>query len=245
MPSPQQLAEVDFRAAAPITGVIFDFHATLVDQGDPDEWLDRALARAPHEITSQDRVRLTTFLDRIWENARVHDPMSTRDLSFTAHRDVFHTLLAEGPAVDPSLADALYSVLLDTWHAYADTLAMLQALHGSGIRIAVLSNAGVPIREVLEREGISPWVHATVISYEVGVVKPNPAIFQAALDALGIDAQNALMVGDSATDDIGGTALGIRTLILPRTKGTVHGLDVVARMVLGDVPIRSGASPTR
>ena len=235
MPSPQQLAEVDFRAAAPITGVLFDFHATLVDQGDPDEWLDRALAQAPHPLTSTERTQLTGFLDRIWENARVHDPDSSRDLSFAAHRAVFHTLLAEGPAVDPALADALYAVLLDTWHAYADTLPMLRALHAGGIKIAVLSNAGVPIRDVLDREGISPLVDATVISYEVGVVKPNPAIFRAAIDALDIPAAHALMVGDSATDDIGGTALGIRTLILPRTKGAVHGLDVVTAMVLGTV----------
>lgn len=232
MPSPQQLADLDFAAAAPITGVLFDFHATLVDQGDPQEWLDRALTRAPHDLTDADRVRLTAFLDRIWENARVHDPDSSRDLSFTAHKAVFHTLLANGPTVDPELADALYDVLLDTWHAYADTLPMLRRLREGGIKVAVLSNAGVPIRTVLDREGITPWVDATVISYEVGAVKPDVRIFQAALDAIGITAQNALMVGDSATDDIGGTALGIRTLILPRTKGSVHGLDVVTRMVL-------------
>ena len=234
MPSPQQLATVEFGAVAPITGVLFDFHATLVDQGDAQEWVDRALARAPHDLSSIERTRLTTFLDRIWENARVHDPHSSRDLSFSAHRAVFHTLLANGPTVDPTLADALYEVLLDTWHAYADTLPMLRQLKEAGISIAVLSNAGVPIRTVLDREGITPWIDAAVISYEVGVVKPDPRIFQAALDALGIGAANALMVGDSATDDIGGSALGIRTLILPRTKGSVHGLDVVTRMVLGD-----------
>lgn len=238
MPSPQQLAEVDFSAAAPITGVMFDFHATLVDQGDPDEWLKRALSRAPHALAADERHRLTAFLDRIWENARIHDPHSERDLSFAAHRAVFHRLLAEGPAVDATLADALYAVLLDTWHAYADALPMLRTLHAAGIRLAIISNAGVPVREVLTREGFTPWIHATVLSYEVGVVKPHAAIFQAALDGLGVAATHALMVGDSATDDIGGTALGIRTLILPRTKGDRHGLDIVTRMVLGaDAPL--------
>ena len=63
----------------------------------------------------------------------MHDPHSSRDLSFSAHRAVFHTLLANGPTVDPTLADALYEVLLDTWHAYADTLPMLRQLKEAGI----------------------------------------------------------------------------------------------------------------
>jgi len=39
------------------------------------------------------------------------------------------------------------------------------------------------------------------------------------------------MVGDSGRDDSGGTALGIRTLILPRTSGPVHGLGAVVSLV--------------
>jgi FMN phosphatase YigB (HAD superfamily) len=39
------------------------------------------------------------------------------------------------------------------------------------------------------------------------------------------------MVGDSWKDDAGAGALGIRTLILPRTRGRVHGLDAVLRLV--------------
>lgn len=39
------------------------------------------------------------------------------------------------------------------------------------------------------------------------------------------------MVGDSWRDDAGAAALGIRTLLLPRTTGPVHGLDAVLRLV--------------
>ena len=48
--------------------------------------------------------------------------------------------------------------------------------------------------------------------------------FRAALAALGMDAEQVLMVGDNAHDDGGGTRLGLRTLILPRTAGRIHGL---------------------
>ena len=41
------------------------------------------------------------------------------------------------------------------------------------------------------------------------------------------------MVGDNAKDDGGGSVLGMRTLILPRTAGPVHGLAAVTALVLG------------
>jgi FMN phosphatase YigB (HAD superfamily) len=41
------------------------------------------------------------------------------------------------------------------------------------------------------------------------------------------------MVGDSPDDDTGAARLGVRTLILPRTRGPVHGLEVVLRLVGG------------
>lgn len=217
----------------PIEGVIFDIHSTLVDQGNADQWLDAALAVAPHPLTSDQRGELVAFLDRIWEGARVSDPDSTRDLSFEAHSRVFHGLIDSGPNVDRALANALYDVMLTTWHAYDDTVPTLMALREHGVRICLLSNAGVPIRSVLDRDGITPWVDAVVLSYEVGFVKPDVRIFHASLDALGLPATRVLMVGDNANDDGGGASVGLRTLILPRTSGRVHGLSAVTSLVRG------------
>ena len=217
----------------PILGVIFDIHSTLVDQGNADQWLDAALAVEPHPLDQRERADLVAFLDRIWEGARVSDPDSSRDLSFADHSRVFHELIAAGPGVDRSLANALYDVMLDTWHAYDDSIPTLRALREAGIRTCLLSNAGVPIRSVLDRDGISPSVDAVVLSYEVGCVKPDPRIFEAALQALDLPATDVLMVGDNANDDGGGAALGLRTLILPRTAGRVHGLAAVTALVLG------------
>ena len=219
-----------FGEVEPIRGVIFDIHSTLVDQGSAEDWLDAALAVAPHPLRNAERAELTSFLDRIWEGARISDPASSRDLSFEAHARVFHALLAEGTGVDPPLGDALYSVMLDVWHVYDDALPTLRALRAAGLRIGLISNAGVPIRDVLDRDGITPLVDAITLSYEVGAVKPDLALFRAALDAIGLPASQVLMVGDSGTDDVGGTAIGMRTLILPRTVGRVHGLDAVVRL---------------
>jgi HAD superfamily hydrolase (TIGR01549 family) len=223
----------DWPTPGPVQGVIFDIHSTLIDQGDADSWLDIAIAREPDEAGGFDRGEVTAFLDRIWEGARISDPASSRDLSFADHSRVFHELIGAGPGISRPLANALYDAMLDTWHAYDDAAPTLAALRELGMRVCLLSNAGVPIRTVLDREGISPLCDAVVLSYEVGAVKPDPRIFRAALDALGCAPDRALMVGDNANDDGGGTHLGLRTLILPRTGGREHGLSAVVDLVRG------------
>jgi beta-phosphoglucomutase-like phosphatase (HAD superfamily) len=82
-----------------------------------------------------------------------------------------------------------------------------------------------------------------VLSFEVGLVKPDPAIYARALELLGVPGRHALMVGDSPRDDVGGVPLNIRTLILPRTPGPVHGLGMVLQMT-GNAG-ESGWSPGR
>ena len=216
-------AQAPFNPVVPITTVIFDVHSTLIDQGDSRAWLDIALARSGQVLTVREHAETAQFLDRVWENARVLDPTSERDLSSDAHERVFHALLAEGPPLDPHLSKALYEVILDTWHAYDDAGPTLAGLKSIGVRVGFLSNAALALHDVLDREGLSSYADAIVLSCEIGVVKPELASFTAVLDALGSTAAQSLMVGDSGHDDVGGTGLGMRTLVLPRTRGTSHG----------------------
>lgn len=209
----------------PIRAVIFDFHATLVDQGDAAEWLDLAIDTlgAADEI---DREAVSRRLDALWIHAREIDPDSERDLSAERHRETFIGVMS-GHVPDDLLV-VLYDVMLELWVAYEEAAHVLSELRSRGIRTAILSNVGFDIRPLLTREGLEPDV--MVLSYEVGVVKPNPGIFAAAIEALGVPPEDVLMVGDSWMDDAAAAALGIRTLILPRTRGRHHGLDIVLRL---------------
>jgi HAD superfamily hydrolase (TIGR01509 family) len=212
---------------APIRAVLLDFHATLVDQGDADAWLAAGLARSGIALTEQEHAVIAARLDDIWGHARGIDPHSARDHSAEAHATVFRDVMS-GHVADV-LSQALYDVMLDMWWAYDDAAPLLDALRARGVRTAVLSNVGVDIRPVMQRQGLR--TDAVILSCEVGAVKPEPQIFAAALDALDVAAAETLMVGDSWKDDAGAGALGIRTLILPRTRGRVHGLDQVLRLI--------------
>ena len=228
-----------FPEPGPIRAVLFDFHSTMVDQGDPVTWLELAWARAGRGTNPTDdlgtagRDELASWVNRIWEHVREVDPANERDLSPARHREVYDTLMDRVDAIDDVLAHALYECMLETWIPYSDTIEVLTELRRRGVRIALVSNVGIDVRPVLEAGELTHLFDAVVLSYEVGSVKPAAPIFERALDAVGVSPQNALMVGDSPHDDVGAALLGIRTLILPRTSGERHGLDVVLGLVPG------------
>jgi HAD superfamily hydrolase (TIGR01509 family) len=220
-----------------ITGVIFDFHGTLVDAHEPTDWVvaaqrflaDRGI-HEPHREAAEVQ-RLARHLHEVWDHAALVDPTSTRDLSLERHREVFGRAVGLYPNADPDLIDALYAVMPAQWVPFDDAVPVLRALKARGVRVVLLSNIGIDVRDHLRATGLADVLDDVVLSYEVGLVKPDPGIFVHALDRLARPAAQTLMVGDSAHADVGGTALGIRTLILPRRAGRVRGLDAVLRLV--------------
>jgi putative hydrolase of the HAD superfamily len=91
----------------------------------------------------------------------------------------------------------------------------LERLVAAGIRVGVVSNSDGTIERQLEGLGVGRWLDVVVDSGAVGVEKPNPRIFNVALDALGCAPADAVHVGDLyATDVIGARAAGIRPVLL-------------------------------
>ena len=85
---------------------------------------------------------------------------------------------------------------------HADLLRSLGKRH----KLAVVSNFDYTptARHILEREGVADLFETVVVSDEVGWRKPKPIIFELALRRLGIDAGEALFVGDRADIDVVG-----------------------------------------
>jgi putative hydrolase of the HAD superfamily len=95
------------------------------------------------------------------------------------------------------------------------THALLEALRGRGLRLALVSNAFDPgwlLQRDIEQLGVSERLDFAVFSSEIGKRKPHPAIFERALDALGVAAEEALFVGDRLYEDVRGAGeLGMTT----------------------------------
>lgn len=219
-----------------IQGVLFDFHRTLVDGGEAHTSLNAAWARSgrggsPLAALGAERCEaLARRVYRLWVDVRQVDPDNERDLSSRRHREIFGELMAPVPDMDEALAQGFYDVMPEMWMPYQDSLPTLRALKGLGVRLALVSNVARDVRPVLARAGLLDLFDAVILSFEVGAVKPHAPIFRMALEALGVAPGQALMVGDNPFDDAGAALLGIRTLLLPRTEGPIHGLDAVVRM---------------
>lgn len=217
----------------PIDAVLLDFNHTIARVDDIPRWLTaarRLLDREPASGSPDGGDPVIAFLADIWGHARTIDPTSQRDLSAEAHRSITLETITGLGGIDDELAGALYDVLPRQWELYDEAPRVLRALQEHGIPLAVLSNIGLDIRPCLADGGVLDLLDAVVLSYEVGLTKPDPAIFEYAVRALGADPSRTLMVGDTWHDDAGGTELGIRTLILPSTTGPDHGLEAVLRL---------------
>jgi HAD superfamily hydrolase (TIGR01549 family) len=108
----------------------------------------------------------------------------------------------------------------DVWSSYyqlaASTHALLEALRARGLKLGLVSNTASPLwllEPVLEKQGLVERQDAIVLSAEVGKRKPHPAIFERALDELGVEAGDALFVGDRVEADVlGASRVGMTTV---------------------------------
>jgi FMN phosphatase YigB (HAD superfamily) len=115
---------------------------------------------------------------------------------------------------------------------YPDTPRVLGDMKSRGMRIGRISDIHYDIRRHFVHHGLEHLVDSYTLSFEHGVQKPDPRLFQIALQTLGADAQHALMVGDNARRDGGAAAVGITTLILPPVPNfSEQGLDIVLQLV--------------
>ena len=86
----------------------------------------------------------------------------------------------------------------------ADADGVLERLRASGTRLIVVSNSDGRLRSLLDEAGLSGHFDAIVDSHVVGAEKPDRAIFDGALAAVGIPAEEAVHVGDFYTIDVVG-----------------------------------------
>jgi HAD superfamily hydrolase (TIGR01549 family) len=105
--------------------------------------------------------------------------------------------------------------LSENFELYEDVIPVLEELRAAGLGIGVVSNGIRDLSQFVADHRLD--VDAIVDSRTHGRVKPHPTIFQAALDLLGVEAADAVMVGDSLAEDVeGARALGMRAILIDR-----------------------------
>ena len=98
---------------------------------------------------------------------------------------------------------------------YDDALPALEEVRRHGLKIGLLSNSSRNLEDFVVHHGLS--ADAVLTSGAHGKTKPHESIFRAMLGLLGVEAVEAVMVGDTLRDDIDGAlAVGMRAVLLDR-----------------------------
>ena len=139
----------------------------------------------------------------------------------TAEGDLAAVLEAAGIPADGELVHELNETRMKAFaensvHLWEDSLPTLRELRARGLRTAIVSNCDHSTRPIVDELGLEREADAVVLSFEVGVAKPDPAIYQAALDALAARPEEAVFVDDQAAYCEGAEAIGIRSFLILR-----------------------------
>lgn len=109
------------------------------------------------------------------------------------------------------------------------TIRVLEKLQGRGWAMGLVSNMHLRadlMHADLAALGLDRFLSATVFSSELGWRKPDARIFAAALQRLGVRAEEAVFVGDRLRDDIAGArAVGMRTVLTREFRDEIEGPD--------------------
>lgn len=115
--------------------------------------------------------------------------------------------------------------IYDEWAAchhfdlYEDVPDVLRSMHGSGVRIGLISNTQRCLSSFQRHFSLEGLFTVALSSSDHGFMKPHPSIFEAALQKANVPAGDAVMVGDSLAHDIAGArSIGMRGVLVARSR---------------------------
>jgi HAD superfamily hydrolase (TIGR01509 family) len=128
-----------------------------------------------------------------------------------------YTLAPDIPVDVAPLLSALHDELASI-QLFPEVASTLEQLVQRGFKLCLISNLAQPYTRPLRRL-LEPWIETFIFSCEVGLLKPEQAIFHYAARQLGCPPARMLMVGDNLKYDVqGAQAAGIQAIYLNRSQ---------------------------
>ena len=139
------------------------------------------------------------------------------------------------PATDDDIAEVMTrdrELLVRHSRVLEDARELVGHVRGSGNSIAFISNCAPNARAIVDHFEIYEWVDKVVLSCDVGVAKPDAAIFELACSRLGVAPSEAAFVDDQAKYCVGAANAGLRSYWVVR-----DGTAPTAPVVSGSAPV--------
>mgnify|MGYP003523535327 FL=1 len=196
--------------------VLFDWCGTLVEYPTREQRFARVLERLGRPHDPQSVVELARAFATAEQHPDAIESDRHCDLSASNHEET-KLLVCKLAGIDDELAAAIEQSYgdLTTYRTYPEVVDVIMTLHRHDIEIAIVSDFHLDLRPYFASLGILDCISGFAISYEVGAVKPDRRMFDAALNTITSPAHRCLMVGDNPGPDTGAAAVGITTLIIP------------------------------
>jgi HAD superfamily hydrolase (TIGR01549 family) len=211
-----------------VRAVFLDALGTLVELEPP--WISLR-ERVPEEVSDE---RLEAALRAEMAYYRGHAHEGRDEASLADLRERCAAIVSDRLGIVISVDELVGAIHFD---AYPDAAPALRELRDRGEKLVAVSNWDCSLPAVLERCGLGELLHGTVSSAVAGARKPDPAIFEPALELAGCGPDEALHVGDTPEEDVeGARAAGIRALLIDRngSGGDIASLSEI-RQHLSDV----------
>jgi len=202
----------------PTRAVLLDALGTVVGFAPPAPALRDALAARGIDVTTTEAGQAVKA-EIGYYRAHLHRARDASSLAVLRAEcaDVVRGAL---PATAALPAEDLTAAVLEAFRfvAFPEVEAELRALRDAGVSLVVCSNWDVSLHDVLRDVGLGGYFAGVVTSAELGVSKPDPAPFAAALALVGdVAPADALHVGDSLDEDIAGArAAGVPAVFVDR-----------------------------
>jgi 2-haloacid dehalogenase len=188
-----------------IRACVFDAYGTLFDFS--------SAASECRDVLGEKAVALTT----LWRDKQLQYTW-LRSLE-RRHADFWQVT---GDALDYSLdtlgvsAPGLRARLMNlylTLRTFPEVKGVLERLKRAGLATAILSN-GLPrmLSAAVEAAGLGSLLDAVISVEEVGVFKPDPRVYQRAVDCVGVPAETIAFQSSNAWDAYAASAFGMRVV---------------------------------
>jgi putative hydrolase of the HAD superfamily len=210
-----------------VRAVLLDALGTLVELQPPAPQLRRLLREAGFEVTEEQAAagfmaEIAYYLDHHLDGSDRQRLERLRDRCAEELRKAIGV-----PGLDHANARRAMLGALE-FTAYPDVLPALGELRGRGVTLVVASNWDCSLSDWLRPPGILELVDGVVTSAEVGAAKPSPRVFERALAVAGVEAGEALHVGDKVDNDLeGAAAAGVRGVLVQRDGQPPAGVEAI------------------
>jgi 2-haloacid dehalogenase len=192
-----------------IEACVFDAYGTLFD-------FNSAAARCRDALGDQAAALSALWRDKQLQYTWLRSLMGQYAPFWTVTGEALDYALDTLGIADPALRDRLMDCYMNI-EAFDEVAGVLAALKAAGLKTAILSNGSPDMLEGgIRHSGIGDLLDGAFSVDDVGIFKPDPRVYQLAVDRLGVPAERISFQSSNAWDANGAAAFGFKVVWINR-----------------------------